>query len=72
MGYVVKVPIAGYSYVEVDDATTAEEAKKKALDMCCDFNNKNVTMEELCGYEKLVEGNVCYAPCWNMEVVDEY
>lgn len=38
--YSVTVPIVGYVTVELDDASNELDAKEKALDLCCDFENK--------------------------------
>lgn len=72
MNYVVKVPIAGHVFVTVKDAKSRDEAKEKALYRCCDFNNEDVLLDEISGYEKLVEGNVCYSACFEMDIIDEY
>ena len=67
MKFCVKVPIVGYSYASVE-AKNEEEAKEKAIDQCCDFNNEDVCIAELYGVEKVAEGNVLYHPCWDIEV----
>lgn len=67
MKYNVTVPIVGYSTVFVE-AECEEQAKEKALDMCCDFDDKNVEIAELYGVENVVQGNVCSHPFWEIEV----
>lgn len=67
MKFDVTVPIVGYSYVTVE-ADNEEEAKEKALDQCCDFDNENVDIAEIYGVEKVAEGNVVYHPFFNIEV----
>lgn len=61
--YVVKAPIAGYIYKEVE-ANSEEEAIDLALSdgWCYD------ELEELEMYNKVVEGNVCYLPYNKVEV----
>lgn len=70
MKYTVIVPIVGYTYVNVEAGNEAE-AKEKALDICCDFKNENVEVAELYGLEKVVEGNTCSHPQWEIEVEEE-
>lgn len=67
MKFDVTVPIVGYSYVTVE-ADNEEEAKEKALDQCCDFDNENVDIAEIYGVEKVAEGNVVHHPFWDIEV----
>lgn len=67
MKYSVCVPLVGYSYVEVE-ADDENDAKEKAIDMCCDFDNSNVELQELYGVEQVVEGNCINHPFWNVEV----
>lgn len=66
----VTVPIVGYSIVYVK-AENEEEAKEKALDICCDFENDDVDLQELEGVEKVAEGNVCYHPYWKIDIQEE-
>lgn len=65
--YVVTVPIVGYSYVTVT-AENEEQAKEKALDLCCEFKDENVQVEELYGVEHVAEGCVVNHPCWDIEI----
>lgn len=67
MEFCVTVPLVGYSCVSVE-AKNEEEAREKAIDQCCDFDNENVDILELYGIEKVVEGNVVNHPYWNIEV----
>lgn len=67
MRFGVTVPIVGYSYVTVE-AENEKEAKEKAFDQCCDFDNENVDIEEIYGVEKVAEGSVLYHPFWKIEV----
>ena len=67
MKFCVTVPLVGYSCVSVE-AKNEEEAKEKAIDQCCDFDNDDVDIMELCGIEKVVEGNVVNHPFWTIEV----
>lgn len=68
--YLVTVPLVGYTYCEVE-AENEEDAKEKALDICCDFDNENVEVGEFYGVEHVNKGNVCYHPMWDMEVKNE-
>lgn len=65
--YGVLVPIVGYSYVEVI-ADNENDAKSKAFELCCDFDNANVELQELYGVERVAEGNCVNHPFWNMEI----
>lgn len=67
MRFGVTVPIVGYSYVSVE-AENEEEAKEKAIDKSCDFDNEDVDVMEIYGVEKVAEGNVLNHPFWNIEV----
>lgn len=67
MEFCVTVPIVGYSCVTVE-AESEEEAKEKALDQCCDFDNEDVDVVEIYGVEKVSEGNVINHPFWKIEV----
>ena len=67
MKFCVTVPIVGYSYVTVE-AENEKEAKEKAFDQCCDFDNEDVDIAEIYGVEKVVEGNVVNHPFWKIEV----
>ena len=68
--YLVTVPLVGYTYCEVE-AENEEDAKEKALEICCDFDDKNVEVGEFYGVEHVNNGNVCYHPMWDMEVENE-
>lgn len=68
--YIVTVPIVGYSYVYVE-AENKSQAKSKAIEKCCDFDDENVELQELYGIEKVVEGNVCSHPYWRIDVEDD-
>ena len=68
--FIVTVPIVGYSSVFVE-AENEEVAKEKALDICCDFENESVEIQELSGVEKVVEGNVCHHPYWSIDIMEE-
>ena len=68
--YLVTVPLVGYSYCEVE-ADNEDEAKQKAFDICCDFENTKVSIEELYGVDKVVDGNVCNHPLWRIDVEKE-
>lgn len=66
--YSVTIPLVGYSYATVE-AESEDEAKEKAYNICCDWdNNKDVECGELYGVEKVCEGNVVNHPCWNMDI----
>lgn len=65
--YGVTVPIVGYSYVEVE-AKDEYEAKEKAMDMCCDFDDANVELIEMYGIEHVAEGNCVYHPFGDIEI----
>lgn len=67
MKYLVGVPIVGYSYVEVE-ADNENEAQEEALNLCCDFDNPNVELEELYGVEHVSEGNCINHPFWDIDV----
>lgn len=67
MKFCVTVPIVGYSYVSVE-AENEEEAKEKAIERSCDFDNEDADIVELYGVEKVAEGNVLYHPFWKIEV----
>lgn len=68
--YGITMPIVGYSYVTVE-AKSKEEAKEKAYEICCDWEeNENVECGELYGIEKVCEGNAVNHPCWNMDIVE--
>lgn len=65
--YSVCVPLVGYSYVEVE-ADNEDDAKSKAMDLCCDFDNSNVEVQELYGVEHVAQGNCVNHPYWDIEV----
>lgn len=65
--YNIAVPIVGYTYCEVE-ADNKEEAKEKALDICCNFEDKNVDIVELYGVEHVCQGNCVDHPLWNIEI----
>lgn len=65
--YGVTVPIVGYTYVEVE-SNNENEAIDKALDLCCDFDNKHVEIQELYGVKHVTQGNVVSHPCWHIDV----
>lgn len=67
--YQVLIPIAGCIAVTVE-AENEEEAKEKAFeeDWAVELSGPNVELHELEPLEKIVEGNVCYAPQWYVEV----
>lgn len=66
--YLVTMPLVGYSYVTVE-AESEDEAKEKAYEICCDWEeNENVECGEIYGIEKVVEGNVCSHPYWNISI----
>lgn len=68
--FIVIVPLVGYSTVFVE-AENEKEAKEKALDKCCEFENDNVELQELYGVEDVVKGNICNHPYWNIDVEEE-
>lgn len=65
--YLVTVPLVGYSCCTVE-ADNEDEAKNKAYEVCCDFKSENVDLQELYGVDKVVDGNVCTHPFWEIEV----
>ena len=65
--YLVTVPLVGYSSCIVE-ADNEDEAKDKAYEICCSFEDENVELQELYGVDKVVEGNVCKHPFWNIDV----
>lgn len=66
--FLVTVPLVGYSYVTVE-AENEEEAKEIAYETCCDWEeDENVELGELYGIDRVVEGNVCTHPLWNIDV----
>jgi len=70
--YVVQVPFAGSFTVEVE-ASSEDEAIENALEHYPDFSQEQPDGLEVCDVEVLrhiTNGNVCYAPCWDAEVVD--
>lgn len=40
----------------------------KALDLCCDFENEHVKIQELYGVKHVTQGNVVDHPYWNIDV----
>jgi len=68
--YIVIVPIVGVTYCSVE-ADSKDEAKEKAFDVCCNFNDENVQIGELYGVEHVYEGNCVNHPQWHMEVEEE-
>ncbi len=67
--YGVSIPIAGYIYIEVD-AENKDEAATKAFDEMGEMSQEEWygLIQELECYEKLVQGNVCYAYHTRVEV----
>lgn len=65
--YMVMVPLVGISCVEVE-AEGEEQAKKEAIDIACDFKRENVDLNELYGVDKVVEGNACYHPLFEIDL----
>lgn len=61
MWFDVEVPVAGYVTVEVE-ANSPKEAIEKAMEKEFPVEGLN-EITDLEKYEKLVEGNVFYAPC---------
>lgn len=62
----VAVPISGVIHVEVE-AEAEEEAMEAA------FNSEDLTLdniEEWEAHRKIVQGNVCYALQWEIEVTE--
>jgi len=71
--YYVKVPLAGIISFSIE-AESEKEAINKALksDITVDINGENhPEIEEWDLYEKIVEGNVVYAPLWRPEAFEE-
>lgn len=68
----VILPIAGMVVVRVE-ADSDEEAIEKAINSgwSIDFNSDDgVELLEIDAFEKIVQGNICYAPQWEAEVED--
>lgn len=68
--YMVIVPIAGAVTVTVE-AENESQAKDKAMAASFDValsSNDGVELVELDTLEKIVQGNVCYAPQWEVEI----
>ena len=68
--YGVLVPLVGSVYVEVD-ADSEEEAIENAIqaDLTIKFESEDVYLEEFELVDKVVEGNICYAPLYEAEVL---
>ena len=68
--YGVLVPLVGSVYVEVD-ADSEEEAIENAIqaDFTIKFESEDVQLEEFELVDKVVEGNICYAPLHEAEVL---
>ena len=67
----VTVPVAGSIDVEieVDENVTEEEIYEMAIEKAGETDiNTNGYYEVL---EHICEGNVCYAPQWDIEIIDE-
>lgn len=69
MKYIVMVPISGRIDIEVE-AENKREAKEKAFDVDFDIDLKGngVELEELEMHERIIQGNVCHATHWEIEV----
>lgn len=67
--YWVKIPVDACIAVCVD-AESEEEAKEKALTTPFDItlDTPDVSLECFEPVEKIIEGNVCYASQWEIEV----
>ena len=68
--YQVTIPIAGSIYVDVE-AEDEEEAKEKALNRSWSISltsdDNSVSLGELEPLEHICQGNVCFAPVWDIE-----
>ncbi len=65
--YLATIPIAGYLQVEVDGDETGIESEEEAIAYAID----NATLEDIAEwstYERIVQGNVLYAPVNEIEV----
>lgn len=65
--YSVLVPIVGYTEVEVM-AENEEEAKNKALEKGCCFDDPNVDIIEMYGTDNVVKGMFVDHPQWSIEI----
>ena len=73
--FVVRVPFAGYIATTVE-AADASEAEEKALEAAWDItleltDPKSVDHWEYEMLSRIVQGNVCYAPLFEIEVADD-
>lgn len=71
--YYVRVPLAGVIGFSVE-AESEKEAIEKAMstDIAVDLTGENgAEIEEWDLYNKIVEGNVVYAPLWRVEAEEE-
>jgi len=71
--YWVRIPFAGILDVEVE-AETADQAKHLAFEQCTvqiTPENESCTCSEFEVFEHLVQGNMCAAPLWEVEVQQE-
>ncbi len=63
--YRITIPCAGSTTVEVE-ATDEDEARTLAFEKACD----EPVPDEFEYMDRIVQGNVCYAPVWEIEVED--
>jgi len=70
--YEVIIPLAGAISVFVDASDENEAMEKaKSIDWNVDFTSEgNVEIYELDTLDHICQGNVCYAPVWDIEAIE--